>query len=63
MIDNKETKNNFKETLERELDELFVIKTLEKLLGEQEISPTVFPIRPRIQTNAGEVVRELREKK
>jgi len=59
-MDSRDAKNKAKETLEDKLDELIVVKALEKLLGSKRALPTVFPIRPKIQTNAGETIRELR---
>lgn len=48
------------EALEEEVSDVLVVKALEKLLGEGEVPLDVTPVKPRVATNAGEAVRELR---
>ena len=49
------------EALEEELPEDLIMKALEGLLGP-EISPLIVtPVEPKVSTDAGKAVRELRE--
>ncbi len=47
--------------IEDELSELLIIEAFEKQLEQRETTLTISPIKPRIQTDAGKIVRELRE--
>ncbi len=50
------------EAIEDEVSELSVAKALEKLIeSTDDVALTVFPVKPRIRTDAGRVVREVRE--
>ena len=50
------------EAIEEEVGELLVIKALNKMLeNEEEIPLTVVPVKPKVRTDAGKTVREMRE--
>jgi len=49
------------EAVEEEVSELLVIKALNKMLENEEISLTVVPVKPKVRTDAGKTVREMRE--
>ncbi len=50
------------EAIEEELTDRVIIEALEEILGRgRTISLTVTPVKTRVKTNSGEVVRELRE--
>ena len=49
------------EAIKDELSESLIIKALESILkAEAEIPLVISPIKPKVTTNAGEVVREMR---
>ena len=49
------------EALENEVCEDLVVDALEKLLEHQKPFVTVTPVKPKVDTSAGKIVRELRE--
>jgi hypothetical protein len=49
------------EAIEEELCEDLMIEALEELLGSEKPPLVITPVRPEIQTDAGKVVRELRD--
>ena len=49
------------EAIEEEVSELLVVEALSEMLGGREIPLTVVPVKPKVSTDAGRVVRELRE--
>jgi len=49
------------EALEEELSELTVAKALEKMVSAKLRMLEVTPVKPKVKTSAGEVVRELRD--
>jgi len=50
------------EAIEDELCELIIVKALSKMLKpEKKIPLTIVAIKPKVPTNAGKVVREMRE--
>ncbi len=50
------------EAIEEEVSELLIVKALEEMLGsERKIPLTIVPVKPRDTTDAGKVVRGLRD--
>ncbi|QOJ78951.1 hypothetical protein IG193_00345 [Infirmifilum lucidum] len=49
------------EALEEELCENMVIEAIERLLGSEKPPLEVTPVRPKVATDAGRAVREMRE--
>ncbi len=49
------------EALKDEISDLLAIKMLEQMLSEGEPPLIVEPVKPRIDTDAGRVIREMRE--
>ncbi|RLG70692.1 MAG: hypothetical protein DRO23_12985 [Thermoprotei archaeon] len=50
------------EAIEDELCELIIMKALSKILKpEKKIPLTIVAIKPKVPTNAGKVIREMRE--
>jgi len=49
------------EAIEEELCEDLIIEALEGLLGSEKPPLIITPVKPEIQTDAGKVVRELRD--
>ncbi|MEM2104474.1 MAG: hypothetical protein QXR63_06050 [Candidatus Bathyarchaeia archaeon] len=49
------------EALEEELSDLTVAKALENMTSETIRTIEVSPIRPKVKTSAGKIVRELRD--
>ncbi len=50
------------EAIEDELCELIIMKALSKMLKpEKKIPLTIVAIKPKVPTNAGKVIREMRE--
>ena len=51
---------SFIEALEDELVENLVLRELEKMSAGMAISLDVKPVKPKVETSAGDVVREMR---
>ena len=51
---------SFIEALEDELGENLVLRELEKMSAGMAISLDVKPVKPKVETSAGDVVREMR---
>ncbi len=49
------------EALEDEISDLLAIKMLERMLGGGEPPLIVEPVKPRVTTDAGKIVRKMRE--
>jgi len=50
------------EIIEEEICERLIIKALEEIIGsKRELPLMIIPVKPRIETNAGKVVKKLRE--
>ena len=49
------------EAIEEEVSELLVADALSKLLEGEELPLTVAPVKPKVPTDSGKAVRELRE--
>jgi len=49
------------EALKEELCDLVVVEMLGKYLENEEMPPGVTPIKPRVSTDAGRIVREIRD--
>jgi hypothetical protein len=49
------------EAIEEKLCEDSMIEALEELLGSEKPPLVITPVKPKIQTNAGKTVRELRD--
>ncbi len=51
------------EAIEDEIAERLIIKALEEMLKEyrEEVPLTISPVKPKVATNAGKIVREMRE--
>jgi hypothetical protein len=50
------------EAIEDEVSEVLIIKTFEDLLKQMgKMSLTISPVRPRVTTDAGKAVREMRK--
>ena len=57
----KALSNAVEEVIEEEVCEKLLIKALEEMIGSGiELPLTITPVKPRVKTDAGEVVRELR---
>jgi hypothetical protein len=59
--DLKELSKTVEETIKEKLCEDSIIETLEELLGSEKPPLVITPVKPKIQTNAGKTVRELRD--
>jgi len=46
----------------KKLSEDLIIEALERLLGPEKLPLTITPVEPKARTNAGNTVRELRER-
>ncbi len=57
----KKLSKAIEEAIEEELSDHLVIEALEELLGPEELPLAVTPVKPRVKTDAGKAVRELRE--
>ena len=50
------------EAIEEEVSELLVVRALEEMLGSgREVPLTIVPVKLRVTTDAGRVVREMRD--
>ena len=51
------------EAIEDEIAERLIIKVLEEMLKEygEEVPLTISPVKPKVITNAGKIVKEMRE--
>jgi hypothetical protein len=57
----KELSKTIEEVIKEKLCEDSMIEALEKLLGSEKPPLVITPVKPKIQTNAGKTVRELRD--
>jgi hypothetical protein len=57
----KELSKTIEEAIKEKLCEDSMIEALEKLLGSEKPPLVITPVKPKIQTNAGKTVRELRD--
>jgi hypothetical protein len=57
----KDLSKAVEEVIEEKLCEDSMIEALEKLLGSEKPPLVITPVKPKIQTNAGKTVRELRD--
>jgi hypothetical protein len=57
----KELSKAVEEVIEEKLCEDSMIEALEKLLGSEKPPLVITPVKPKIHTNAGKTVRELRD--
>ncbi len=49
------------EAIEEEVADLLIIEALEREVKSEELPLTISPVKPRVATDAGKSVRELRE--
>jgi len=47
--------------LKEELCDIVVVEMLGKYLENEEMPPAVTPVKPRVSTDAGRIVREIRD--
>jgi hypothetical protein len=59
--DLKELSKAVEETIEKKLCEDLIVETIEGLLGSEKPPLVITPVKPKIQTDAGKTVRELRD--
>jgi hypothetical protein len=57
----KDLSKAVEEVIEGKLCEDSMIEALEKLLGSEKPPLVITPVKPKIQTNAGKTVREVRD--
>jgi len=57
----KELSKAVEEAIEEKLCEDLIVETIEELLGSEKPPLVMTPVKPKIQTDAGKTVRELRD--
>jgi hypothetical protein len=57
----KELSKAVEEAIEEKLCEDLIVETIEELLGSEKPPLVITPVKPKIQTDAGKTVRELRD--
>jgi hypothetical protein len=57
----KELSKTVEEAIEEKLCEDLIVETIEELLGSEKPPLVMTPVKPKIQTDAGKTVRELRD--
>jgi len=57
----KDLSGAVEEALKEELCDVVVVEMLSKYLGNEEMPPAVTPVKPRVPTDAGRIVREIRD--
>ena len=59
--DLKELNKAVEEAIKEKLCEDLIVETIEELLGSEKPPLVITPVKPKIQTDAGKTVRELRD--
>jgi hypothetical protein len=59
--DLKELNKAVEEAIKEKLCEDLIVETIEELLGFEKPPLVITPVKPKIQTDAGKTVRELRD--
>ena len=57
----KDLSKAVEEVIEEKLCEDLIVETIEGLLGSEKPPLVITPVKPKIQTDAGKTVRELRD--
>ena len=57
----KELNKAVEEAIKEKLCEDLIVETIEELLGSEKPPLVMTPVKPKIQTDAGKTVRELRD--
>jgi len=57
----KELNKAVEEAIKEKLCEDLIVETIEELLGSEKPPLVITPVKPKIQTDAGKTVRELRD--
>jgi len=57
----KDLSEAVEEALKEELCDIVVVEMLGKYLENEEMPPAVTPVKPRVPTDAGRIVREIRD--